>query len=251
MRRERRIFLLLLAAAGSGMVLAGFPEEWKEMEIFQVDQVTVEGVVNLTAGEVRKHAAVPAYATIWDDPAPVARRVTEHPLVRDATVARRFPSTLTVEVREREPVAFVVDPVLEPVDREGVLLPLDPTDLPLDLPILHADSEEQPVEGENERAASPGVRVLAQEVARLADVDPTFWAQVSELALDPNGSVILTLTEPRVDLTYEPPLSAERIQMALRVLSDALDRHGERTPSQLDLRFSDQVVVRFTQPRGG
>ena len=42
-------------------------------------------------------------------------------------VERRLPNRLRVEIEERRPVALAATPTLEPVDGEGVRLPIDPT----------------------------------------------------------------------------------------------------------------------------
>ena len=51
-----------------------------------------------------------------------------HPYVKAARVSRQYPSTLSVEIVERQPVAMLnIDPILM-LDRDGIILP----DLPLD-----------------------------------------------------------------------------------------------------------------------
>ena len=112
------------------------PRTLAEVEWFRVRAVRVDGVQHLSAEEVERIAAVPADANLWDDPEPVAARVRAHPLVKDVVVARRLPGTLWFRVVEREPVALLPTPTLEPVDVEGRRLPLDPARLHLDLPVL-------------------------------------------------------------------------------------------------------------------
>jgi cell division septal protein FtsQ len=182
-------------------------------------------------------AAVPPEANLWDDPEPVAARVRAHPVVGEVSVLRRLPAVLVVRVREREPVALLPTPTLEPVDREGRRLPLDPAQLRLDLPVL------RPARSSAAAAAPAAIAPAAREIARLAEADPSLWANVSVVTADGARDVLLDLTEPAVRLRVRMPLTPLRLREAMAVLEDATGRTGE-PPATLDLRFADQVVIR-------
>jgi len=146
---------------------------------------------------------------------------------------------LTIE--ERTPVGFVAGPVLEPVDRDGQILPLDPVEHRLDLPVL--------IRAGGGAALTPSeLRILAREVDRLAADDPTFLAAVSEMAIDERGDATALLSGDLL-LRFRPPLSHRRLRDGLTVLEDADLRHPDQTASVLDLRFEDQVVVGYAEPR--
>ncbi len=249
MHRHRRIFFLLVAAAAGGLVLAGAPERVAQLELFRVGHVEVEGLRHLTADEVRAVAAVLPTTSIWDDTGPVADRVGGHPMVREAEVRRQLPSTLRVRVEEREPVALAPVPVVSPVDREGLPLPLDPLELRMDLPLLLV---ERGAEGESGQGPSPAAHFqrLAEELARLEELDPDLAGQASEIRAHPSGHVVLTLSDSSVEFLYHPPAQLHRLRQGLRVYTDARERSLEGPPSAVDLRFADQVVVRFNTGTG-
>ena len=241
MRRPGRFFGWLTAAVLVGWALSWalprLPRTLAEVDWFRVRTVHVEGVRLLSAAEVERLAAVPADANLWDDPAPVALRVRAHPLVREAAVSRRMPGTLVVRVEEREPVALLATPTLEAVDREGRRLPLDPGRVPLDLPVI------QPGAASALAAAAPAIAPAAREIARLAEADPSLWANLSAVTAEGAREVTLALSEPPVHVRARIPLTMQRLREALAVLADATSRMGE-PPATLDLRFADQVVVR-------
>ena len=244
MRRPHRVVGWLTAAVllgwGLSWALARAPRTLAELDWFRVRAVRVVGVRNLSAEEVERAAAVPPDANLWDDPAAVAARVRAHPLVREVAVARRLPATLVLRVEEREPVALLPTPTLEPVDREGRRLPLDPARLGLDLPVI------RPARATAAAAAPPALAPAAREIARLAEADPSFWANVSVVTAEGARDLALDLIEPAVRLRVRIPLTPPRLREALAVLDDATGRQGE-PPATVDLRFADQVVVR----RGG
>ena len=240
MRRPGRFVGWSTAAILVGWALSWalprMPETLADVDVFRVRTVRVEGARRLSEKQVVELAAVPAEANLWDDPGPVVARVERHALVREAAVARRFPATLVVRIVEREPVALLSDSVLQPVDRDGHRLPLDPARLRVDLPLL------QP-EGSSPAAAVPAALApAAREISRLAEADPALWANISMVTVDGQRYVALDLGEPPVRLHTRIPLTPPRLREALAVLADATNRTGE-PPASLDLRFADQVVV--------
>jgi hypothetical protein len=172
-------------------------------------------------------------------------RLEAHPLVEEATGHRRFPDALLFAVKERQPVALFPNPTLEPVDEDGRILPIDPALHKLDLPILALAGQRQ------SGSVSPkDLRLMAGEISRLAQGDPEFHANISDLALFPGGYLRARISDPPVTLRFAPGLSSGRIQTGLRVLADAMGRFQSRDVMDLDLRFEDQVVVRVSSAEG-
>ncbi len=227
----------MLVGWGLSLAAPHVPRTLAELEWFRVRELRVEGIRYITADEVERIAAVPIEANIWDDPSPIEARVRAHPLVGEASVVRRIPGTLVVRIEEREPVALLPTPALEPVDRDGRRLPLDPARLGLDLPLI------QPRRSHPGAATAAALAPATREIARLAEVDPTLWANLSVVTTDGAHDVELELADPAVRLLTRIPLTPVRLREALAVLSDATGRTDE-PPATLDLRFADQVVVR-------
>ena len=140
MRRPGRFVGWLSAAVllgwGLSWAMPRLPGVLDEMDWFRVRSLRVGGLRYLSAAEVELAAAVPKDANLWDDTGPVAARLRAHPLIRAVEVTRRLPGTLVVQVEERVPVGLVPTPTLQPVDKDGHRLPLDPSRHPLDLPVI-------------------------------------------------------------------------------------------------------------------
>lgn len=229
--------VLTMLAAG---FLARAPEGLSRLELFRVERVELEGARYLTLAEALERMALDPEASIWDDPGPWEMALASHPLVDRARVRRRLPRTLVLHVREHTPVAFLPTPTLEPVDRSGMPLPVDPAVHSLDLPLLDPGDD-------GARGAAPRARVrrLAGEAARLAEVAPGFLARVSELELDSRGDVWARGSDLPVTFRFRSGAGARRLRQALRVVEDALGRRGLGAV-EVDLRFADQMVVRAT-----
>lgn len=243
-----RRWLIFVSVLGLAVLLASalsrIPRALAEVEAFQVTGIRLRGARFLTEDDAARALALEPGANVWDDTEPLVARLRAHPLVREAKIHRRFPGTLLLEVVEREPVALVANPTLEPVDDRGRFLPIDPAQHPLDLPVIASV-----VRGESSLTPAQR-RILAGEIARLQVDDPEFLAHLSHLSLDSRGHLVACAGDPSVDIHFRPGMPTQRIQQGLRVLSDAQDRYAEKRVVEMDLRYGDQVVVRLGRKEG-
>ncbi len=247
MRRGTGVLLLVAAAMALATLATRVPEALAGVEGFRVSGFQLEGERFLTRDEVVELLGDPGSHSLWDELDPLARRIEAHPLVREARVRRKLPSTLLVQVVEREPVALIPGPALVPLDREGRELPLDAARHRLYLPLV------QPVRepwAEGISLTRREVAVLAREAAMLRELDPGLAASASEFALSAGGDILLRMGEPRITLLYRSPASTATLRRGLRVLGDFADRRPDERPLVIDLRFDDQVVVRHRNPSG-
>ncbi len=232
-----RVALWGVMAGGVALAAAWLPDALAELDYFRAREYRVAGARVLEREQVLATAAISPFVSVFDDLTAMERRLEEHPLIRHARITTVLPGTLVFTIEERTPVAFVASPVLEPVDRDGHVLPLSPVDHRLDLPVLMR------VGGQG--ALSPSqVRTLAMEADRLAADDPTFLAAVSEIAIDDRGDAT-ALVSGDLLLRFRPPLSHRRLREGLDVLEDAVLRRPDQRAFVLDLRFEDQVVVGY------
>ena len=249
------VFGLVVGLAGA---LAGAvsqaPKVLAQVDAFRIDSIQLRGNLFLSPAEATRTVAVSPTASVWDDLDPLEERLRAHPLVADAKVRRRFPATLVLEVTEETPVALVSNPTLEPVDATGRFLPIDPAEHPLDLPIITIT---EPREEGGLSAAER--RLVAGELARMAQADPDFLSRISEVALDPRGDLWAQLWRRDdggeigdfpITFSFRPNLPRGRVQEGIKVLGDAMTRFEEAVVVGLDLRYEDQVVVRIRRAEG-
>jgi cell division septal protein FtsQ len=236
----RLLGLTVVVVAGAALALHG--REWLEViPAFHVTTVTVSGIERLSEAEVLASAAVEPGQSIFGDLAPVEQRLREAPLVADVRVQRRFPDALEVQIRERVPIAVVPMPHLVAVDMEGVLLPsIDPGEERLDLPVILPQ-----VIGRRSEPLTPlERRLLASELVRLQELEPRLTLVISEIELDTRGDIRVSLILPSTRILFTPPVTATRLREGVLVLADVLERRAGGSPTEVDLRFSEQVVIR-------
>lgn len=246
------VTVLVMALAAS---LSRLPEALARMDTFRVREIRVEGNRFLTREDALNTLGIPPSASVWDDLDAWEERLRSHSLVEDVEISRRLPGTLVMEVEETVPVALVPNPALEPVDASGRFLPIDPARHRLDLPLMALlDGGKMMTPSASER------RLLAGEIARMAQQNPDLLSRVSEVILHSRGDVQARFWrrdptreswDSPVNLLFRPYLTAHRIQEGLRVLDDALLRFEGAGIVDLDLRYDDQVVVRLSRAQEG
>lgn len=224
LRLAGRITILLFLVASPWWARAAL----RELDFFRVRRVELEGVRYATPDEIVSRLRVDTTMSVWDDVSPLEARVAEHPQVRAVRIRRKLPGTLVVVVTENPPVALVNTPRgLVVTDAAGDSLPVDPTAIDVDLPILAARDT-----------------LLLRLLGETAEAEPALFARISEARRSGRGEIVLVLPEYRI--LADSSVTVPRLAEVLPVELDAA-RRGWR-PRELDVRFRDQVIVRLQSP---
>lgn len=162
-RRIGRVALGTVAVAVLGGL--GWLIGWSD--VLAADEVRVDGVGEPLASEVVEAAGVPlGTPLVRIDADGIVERVSVLPEIRDVSVARSWPSAVTLEVTPRTPLAAVPDDddTWWGVDESGVLFGAA-TERPDGLPVLEAGTEDDDV-----AAREAGVAVISGLPAEIADL---------------------------------------------------------------------------------
>jgi cell division septal protein FtsQ len=217
----------LLGGLGLGLALwFGLPGLLRGLDFFRVRQVEIAGLQYLDPAKVIAALKLSPKASVFDDPAPLRRRVYAMPGVNGVEVGRRLPGTLEIELIEAVPVALATrGDGLALLDARGRVLPFDPLRSAPDLPL-----------------AANGDAVVTGVLARVRDSDPDLFARIGA-AWRVGPDVVLEVGGRR--LWFGAQVSAEDIR-AVTAVEQALARSG-RAYQELDGRFAGQVIVRRTR----
>ena len=243
--RLTRILAAVTLLAG---VVAGGWEGYRRLvrlPYFRVAEVYVEGNLQVATDEVVASLGLQSDTSLLDVDLPtLSRRVLQNPWIKEASVRRRLPLALTIQVVERVPEAVFIADRRYLLSADGVILTdLDGDDLPT-LPTLRAATP---------RRVRPGDRVLSSEMAQGLAVWRQFQLanavngeRAHEIAMGGDGSYTVNLGQQMPIIR----LHAQDMQEQLRRLGAALAASGRTlgTFAAVDLRFRDRVVFR---PEGG
>ncbi len=211
-----------LLAAASGIAL--LPWMLSHIGFFTVRQVELIGVRYHSPERLLEALELEPDRNLFDPLGEVEERALELPGVLFAKAKRRMPGTLTIEVGEAVPVAFVPTSTgLLALDAAANALAYDPTATGLDLPIVP-------------QADSALVRVLAA----VSTEDSTLYERVNGARFGEGDMVVLELGRKSVILPKEPTIDDIRaVALVRRHLATVGHSYDE-----LDARFEGRVLVR-------
>jgi len=130
-----------------------------------VQEIRVEGAMLFTPEEIVAKSKLTPGVPILDTPIRRARRaLTDDPMIRAATVVRRLPDTIVIEVTERAPIARLSSGGKDfLVDGDGYVFPLTEREFMATLPRIKGVSLKDPEPGarvENNEKLTAGLLVI-------------------------------------------------------------------------------------------
>lgn len=166
-------------------------------------------------------------------------------MIEQATVTRRLPGTIAIEVVEREPAALVaIGAELYLTTRPGEpfkkLAPGDPYDFPIVTGILTDDvvRDRAGVVAQIKRALD-----LAGEYEHSG---PGRTLPVQGIHLEDDGGLVLVVGKEPIELRMGKGPYRQSIEQAARVLSEVRERHAQASVIFLDNdAHPERVVVRM------
>ena len=223
-RRLKPGWWVLGGLAFAALLWFGVPAAGKHLAFFRVRRVEFHGITHLTPERLMPAIRLAENASIFASLDGIDDRLKAVPGVLGASVHRRIPGTLRVDIDEARPVALAParDGGMTLVDERGRSLPFDPTISAPDLPIIPRPDS-----------------AVAGVLARVREVDPGLFARVTSAARY-QKDVILQVDSQRY--WFRPNASAEAILAVTAVAADLALKKLDY--AELDGRFADQVIVR-------
>jgi cell division protein FtsQ len=213
---------------------------------FSLKQIELTGAKRLTPARIEQLGGLEKGRNLFAFEAEAAeRKILEDPWVASVRVTRQLPSTLKVELSERDAAAIAaVGDRLYLVTSQGEPFKLVEADDPADLPVLTGIAPEMLA---RDRAWALERFKAALELIKDFEKQPSSRIQpVEEVHLSPTGDVSLTVGKAGITLELGQPPFARKLNMAEQVLSE-LRRKG-KAPGIVFLdnqAHPERVVVRM------
>ncbi|MEX0907456.1 MAG: FtsQ-type POTRA domain-containing protein [Gemmatimonadota bacterium] len=253
-------FGAVIAAAALLIVCAVFaPLALRHSHVFDVQHVEVTGVHHLSGRAAVAASGITRASNVFDDAEPWLDALRRHPLVASARIERRLPATLVVHIEEAVPIAFARTPELRAIDAAGRILPTDPADDEMDLPVLAVRTRVSAAGN----AADPQTQSLTRFLGIVARHEPGLLGWISELDVhgdavrlvlrNTSDAEVLVQARPTAHGLRELHIMLTELATPQIVAADSTDEAGSAvvitTEPELsrvrtiDVRFRDQIVV--------
>lgn len=223
LKRNIFIFLILLIITGVSVGILTRSESY-----FRIKDVQIKGEEKLSKEEIKGWAGALSQKSIFGvDLKEIAQKVSSKPQIKRVEIRRILPSTIIINVEEREPFAYTVyKGVYYEVDDEGVIIGKrgKMQELPL---IIGFDSLSEA--GKVKR----GVRVL-----NLSKDLGFFFSKVS---IKDENNIVGYLREEDIRVYIGKGERLNRLSFFPLILSDA-ENEGKEI-EYIDIRFHNQIVV--------
>lgn len=230
-RRATMLGIMAMAGVASYYVFPPVIAGWTTIQ-----HVSISGVKLMKRGEILSLLALSPEESLWAiHPRTLEARLEAHPRIASASVGRALPHTLAVVIGEREPVAAFQHAGGQLfVDQEGVVLSIASGDATPGLPVFSGLSAISLLEGD------PSTR----ERARLGVTIATFLRErfLGPLHIelgDPNE--IVAETE---NVKFHVNQNIQQTWPQYLALESTIHARSFMEPYDIDLRYSDKVIVR-------
>lgn len=216
------------------------------LDLFKVSQVEIRGTRILSPDDIFRKLGVADTLSIWAVPRDSVRKRAELiPGIERARLHRSLPATLVLSIQESPPVAYVLIPNGRfIVTRSGDLIQPDSLFSFDSLPLMKL--EDRAIR--RGRIHDERVREIARSLFMLQNSDVPWLQAIRTIEPLADSGFSITLSEP-YDTEVFLPVDASPRTLALFdvVWRDFNENHAVegRAIRAIDLRFSDQAVVRY------
>jgi len=201
-----------------------------------IKQVTIVGLDRLSREEIADQLHLSSESSLWSiDTEQLSDQLETHPWIRAVTFDRVLPHSLIVQVEERQPAAVLqASKQSYFVDAEGFLLPGKTTKAGQALPILEGMTSKffSQDQDESHRRAKQGIHLAALLSERFSGRPKVNVAHAH--------TTIVDLPRIRVQFGQEADRQWERFLVLYPTIKETIERQSQ----EVDLRFSQKVILR-------
>jgi len=236
-------YVLLIPLLMCVIALCVISSRWRES--LKVHHLVISGARIVPIEQIIGLAKVPIQSLLDTvDLYAVREKILRQPFIRKVNVTVIYPDGIRIQIDEREPIASLNTGQLRYVDREAFLLPQIESSVKLDLPIISGvDSLKQTKVGETIQNRELALAIELLETAQ--SVDSTLYHSISEVNMNSGKDILLFSTDVGVPIIIGREEFRRKLIMLQAFWSNFVKSQDANRLQYVDLRFADQVVVRW------
>ncbi|MCB0281963.1 MAG: FtsQ-type POTRA domain-containing protein [Calditrichaeota bacterium] len=172
----------------------------------------------------------------------VVKKLKESQYIRAVTASYSLPSTLRINIHERQAVAFLYGRGLNMIDAEAFILPVPEINKRWDLPVITGINENLGIQGAETTSESAKLGV---EIARyVAIMEMPLKAMVSEINFSHKDYVSVYITGSSAEIRVDSKNYQDQLFIASRYLKDYQDYNKIDDLEYVDVRFNGQIIIK-------
>lgn len=244
--RSKKLWLLTLLGVLIALVAAA--NMWKSS--LKVKRVIVEGNRIVDINEILQLAHVTKGMRMYEiDLMVIQKDVLSHHFIKDVVVARDLPVTLKISVVERSPIAMINRGEILYLDEDGFVLPHSVSREVFDLPIITGVPTSVKV-GTGIQLRHPSVQEALNVLSAAKLVNKQLYHLISEVSIRPGGDLILYSAEEGIPVLFGRGNVVSKLARLDAFWNAVVRERGPQRLQYIDVRFEEQVVVRWMPERG-
>jgi cell division protein FtsQ len=174
----------------------------------------------------------------------VSLLLESNPYVKAVRVSRQYPSTLSIEIVEREPVAILnIDPILM-LDREGVVLPDQGKSHDFIIPCLSGFNPAKELYPAGHQTISVKVKETMELITKIVDTYPSLYSNISEVTLNANDEYVIILADYPTKVILGNIDIWSKIEILGKFKNSLQNKRQLSDYTYLDLRYTNQVIAK-------
>ena len=214
-------------------------------DAFAIREITIEGNQQLEDIDVRRAARLQIGSNVFEVSVEDARNhLLQHPWVEEASVVRKLPGRVRIDIVERRPVALVALDQLYLVSEEGAVFKRLGVDDPVDLPVITGIASERFYDDLDYRTA-----ILLRSMALLQDYEGAGLAKrepVSEIHFEGANGIELFVGDDGMNVRLGNGQHRQKLRRLRQVLERLTKEKTRPSYVYLDnVRSPERVTVRL------
>jgi cell division protein FtsQ len=240
--RRGILVLILLALVGLGAAIGA--HMWRKD--LPLHGVRVEGNRIVPDADLVRLAAVPMEKRLYDVDLPAVReRVRKSPFIKTVAVHRDPPDHVLIQVEERIPLALLAAGRMFYVDADGMVMPVIRSEHAFDIPVITGAEDLQTCES-GKVLSHPAIREALLLVVAAQMLDESLYRRISEIHIQPGGDLLMYTTDGGIPVLIGRGDVTSKLAKFDAFWTNVVATRGVQSLASVDLRFADQVVVRWT-----
>ena len=224
-------------------VLCVVSSKWKES--LKTQRILIEGSRIIPAQQLYAMAGIAMKSPMYGvDLYTVRNRLLTQPFIRSVGIFRQYPDVIRIRVKEREPIATLNNGSMYYLDAESYLLPYVQTTVKLDLPMINGVNDLQKVHP-GDHVTLPEITQAIQLLQTAQAIDSSMYHFISEVNMNGGGDIILYSTDVAVPIYVGRGDIPKKLLTLQSFWSKFVKTGNAEKLKYVDLRFDDQVVVRW------